>query len=88
MADPQVGQTVHDPILACEVHRCHPRQMGRKAWHALNQLTGNIDAAEVTLSADDLATLDAVSALPAEYPGWMLAMQGAHRRTLLETGEG
>jgi hypothetical protein len=31
------------------------------------------------LSAEDLTALDEVSALPPEYPGWMLAMQGQYR---------
>lgn len=45
------------------------------------QLTENIGATDVSLTAEDLATLDAVSALPAEYPGWMLARQGGNRTT-------
>ncbi len=44
------------------------------------QLDDNIASTKVVLTADDLATLDAVSALPAEYPGWMLARQGEYRR--------
>jgi len=32
------------------------------------------------LTADELKKLDDVSALPAEYPGWMLARQSAERR--------
>lgn len=43
------------------------------------QLTDNLAATTLTLSAEDIATLDSVSALPAEYPGWMLAFQGAAR---------
>ncbi|HEX4769074.1 MAG TPA: aldo/keto reductase [Lichenihabitans sp.] len=43
------------------------------------QLTENIAATEVRLSAEDLAALDAVSTLPKEYPGWMLERQGTHR---------
>jgi len=43
------------------------------------QLADNIGACAVELSAEDLARLDKASALPAEYPGWMLAMQGAYR---------
>jgi hypothetical protein len=35
------------------------------------------------LSADELAELDKVSALPPEYPGWMLARQGQVRREQL-----
>ena len=44
-----------------------------------SQLAENIAAADVTLSADDLKALDAVSALPKEYPGWMLERQGGYR---------
>ena len=34
----------------------------------------------IDLSTDDLVRLDEVSALPAEYPGWMLERQAAGRR--------
>jgi aryl-alcohol dehydrogenase-like predicted oxidoreductase len=44
------------------------------------QLADNIAATTLALAADELAKLDAVSALPAEYPGWMLERQGANRR--------
>ena len=33
----------------------------------------------LTLSAEEMARLDEVSALPPEYPGWMLARQSAER---------
>jgi aryl-alcohol dehydrogenase-like predicted oxidoreductase len=45
-----------------------------------DQLADNIAATRVTLDADELQQLDAVSALPAEYPGWMFARQGENRR--------
>ncbi len=45
----------------------------------VEQLTDNIAATEVELAADDLAALDAVTKLPAEYPGWMLERQGGYR---------
>ena len=48
---------------------------------SMQQLDDNIAAAEVTLTADELNALDEVSRLPQEYPGWMLTMQGASRRT-------
>ncbi|PIP01365.1 aldo/keto reductase [Pleomorphomonas carboxyditropha] len=48
---------------------------------SVEQLDDNIAASEVVLSADELARLDAVSALPAEYPGWMLERQGSERAT-------
>lgn len=43
------------------------------------QLDDNLAATEIRLTAEELATLEAVSALPAEYPGWMLARQSAAR---------
>ena len=45
----------------------------------VDQLEDNLAATELKLSADELAALDKVSALPAEYPGWMLARQGGPR---------
>jgi aryl-alcohol dehydrogenase-like predicted oxidoreductase len=46
----------------------------------MEQLDDNLEAVKITLSADEMKRLDEVSALPAEYPGWMLARQGAERR--------
>jgi aryl-alcohol dehydrogenase-like predicted oxidoreductase len=43
------------------------------------QLDDNLAATQLTLSAADMADLDAVSALPAEYPGWMFERQGSAR---------
>jgi aryl-alcohol dehydrogenase-like predicted oxidoreductase len=45
----------------------------------IQQLDDNIAAADLTLSADEVAKLDAVSALKPEYPGWMLARQAEGR---------
>lgn len=45
----------------------------------MEQLNDNIASARVRLTAEEVATLDAVSQLPAEYPGWMLEFQGAAR---------
>ena len=44
------------------------------------QLTDNLAATEVSLSAAELKSLYAVSRLPAEYPGWMFERQGEVRR--------
>ena len=46
----------------------------------MEQLDDNLEAVKVQLSADEIKRLDDVSALPPEYPGWMLARQGAERR--------
>ncbi len=43
------------------------------------QLADNVAATRVELGADELARLDAVSALPSEYPGWMFTRQGEVR---------
>ncbi len=48
------------------------------------QLADNLAATQVALSAADLAALDAVSRLPAEYPGWMFERQGEFRRKQLQ----
>lgn len=45
----------------------------------VDQLIDNIAATRVSLTADDLDRLDAVTALPVEYPGWMLERQGGYR---------
>lgn len=45
----------------------------------VDQLDDNIAATAVRLTADELAALDKVSALPAEYPGWMLERQAGNR---------
>ncbi|MBN9430954.1 MAG: aldo/keto reductase [Bosea sp.] len=45
-----------------------------------DQLADNLGAVAVDLTAEDMARLDAVSALPAEYPGWMLERQSEGRR--------
>lgn len=45
-----------------------------------DQLADNLGAADLFLSADELKTLNDASALPAEYPGWMFAVQGQSRR--------
>ncbi|WP_031303732.1 aldo/keto reductase [Sphingobium quisquiliarum] len=51
-----------------------------------DQLADNLAAIDVRLSAEDLAALDAASALPAEYPGWMLERQGEYRAHAAQTG--
>jgi aryl-alcohol dehydrogenase-like predicted oxidoreductase len=45
----------------------------------LGQLQDNLAAVELTLTQDELRQLDEVSALPPEYPGWVLPFQGADR---------
>lgn len=45
----------------------------------IDQLHDNIKSTEITLSTDDLKKIDEVSALPKEYPGWMVERQSADR---------
>jgi len=44
------------------------------------QLDDNLAAVDLALTPEEIAQLDTVSALPAEYPGWMFGRQGANRR--------
>jgi aryl-alcohol dehydrogenase-like predicted oxidoreductase len=48
-----------------------------------DQLADNLAATTVTLTAAELKTLGDLSALPAEYPGWMFERQGEIRRKQL-----
>ena len=55
------------------------------------QLVDNLAASDVRLSPEHIAQLDAASALPAEYPGWMLERQSSGRQPTevkAETQEG
>lgn len=45
----------------------------------VEQLDDNLAATEVTLTPEELERLDRVSALPAEYPGWMIERQSGGR---------
>ena len=44
------------------------------------QLRDNLAATELTLTAAELAALDEASALPPEYPGWMVGWQNREKR--------
>jgi aryl-alcohol dehydrogenase-like predicted oxidoreductase len=46
---------------------------------SVEQLNANIKSVEVELSPDDLKKIDEVSALPKEYPGWMVERQSQDR---------
>jgi aryl-alcohol dehydrogenase-like predicted oxidoreductase len=43
------------------------------------QLDDNLAAIDITLTDEELKAIDKVSALPPEYPGWMLAAQSTDR---------
>ena len=75
-----------------EAHGCSPARISL-AWllakpvvtsviigaRRIDQLEDNLAAVDIQLSPEELKTLDQVSALPPEYPGWMLPFQGANR---------
>lgn len=52
---------------------------------SVEQLDDNLKAVEVTLTPEQVARLDAVSALPAEYPQWMLERQQGNGRPAVTT---
>jgi aryl-alcohol dehydrogenase-like predicted oxidoreductase len=45
----------------------------------VTQLEDNLAATRVSLTESELKTLNEVSQLPPEYPGWMMALQGGYR---------
>jgi aryl-alcohol dehydrogenase-like predicted oxidoreductase len=53
----------------------------------LDQLQDNLAAVELVLTPDELRQLDEVSALPPEYPGWVLPFQGVDRLELVDRWE-
>lgn len=52
----------------------------------VEQLDANLACTEVMLTAGEVGQLDAASALPMEYPGWMIANGSAERQALMDTG--
>lgn len=53
----------------------------------VEQLDDNLAATGITLTEEELVSLDAVSALPPEYPGWMLERQQAQHLARLKASE-
>jgi aryl-alcohol dehydrogenase-like predicted oxidoreductase len=46
---------------------------------SMDQLRDNVASTRVELAAEEIKSLDEVSQLAPEYPGWMLALQGQYR---------
>lgn len=75
-----------------EAHKCSPARIAL-AWllakpvvtsvilgaKRVSQLADNLVAVEIRLAAEEMQKLDDVSALPPEYPGWMLPVQAFGR---------
>ncbi|NOK14461.1 aldo/keto reductase [Corallococcus exercitus] len=74
----ETGTTVARVALAWLLHQPHVTTviLGAKTQA---QLDDNLAASELRLSPEQLSKLDAVSKLPAEYPGWMVERQNADR---------
>ena len=78
MAQIALAWLLHQPVVTSVI-------VGAKR---VAQLDDNIAATAIRLSADELAALGKVSALPSEYPGWMLERQGGARaKRLVESGQ-
>lgn len=79
-------------VPIAKAHNCSPARISL-AWllakpvvtsviigaKRIEQLKDNIAAIDVKLTAEQMKQLDEVSALPPEYPGWMLPFQGSNR---------
>lgn len=76
VAQVAIAWLLHQPVVTSVI-------LGAKRTE---QLMDNIAATELVLSEEELATLDTVSRLPAEYPGWMIERQGESRRDQLQQG--
>jgi aryl-alcohol dehydrogenase-like predicted oxidoreductase len=74
----EIGSTVPQIALAWLLHQSAVTTVIIGAKDT-DQLNDNLKAVEVQLSDDHLKRLDEVSKLPAEYPQWMIARQGAGR---------
>ena len=46
----------------------------------LDQLSDNLGAVDIAISAEDIERLDSASALAPEYPGWMIVRQAVYRQ--------
>jgi len=69
---PQValGWLLHQPVVTSVI-------IGAKRPE---QLQDNLKAVDLKLTVDELAQLETVSKLTAEYPGWMIERQSADRK--------
>jgi aryl-alcohol dehydrogenase-like predicted oxidoreductase len=77
------GTSIARVALAWLLHQPHVTSVIIGA-RTKEQLIDNIGSAELSLTNDELDTLDEVSALPSEYPGWMLEFQPRDRLDVLE----
>ena len=74
------GSSVARVALAWQLTRPIRPRASSSVAKGREQLNDNLAAADLVLSAEHVAQLDAASELPAEYPGWMLSWQNRERR--------
>ena len=72
------GASVARIALAWLLHKKHVMSVIIGA-RSVEQLDDNLAAVDVVLSPEDVERLDTASALPQEYPGWMIARQNEGR---------
>jgi len=77
------GVSVARVALAWLIHQPHVTSVIIGA-RTREQLTDNLAATGLKLNGQELETLNKVSALAPEYPGWMLEVQGRNRREALK----
>ena len=77
------GTSIARVALAWLIHQPHVTSVIIGA-RTRDQLTDNLAATDLKLSAQEMETLNKVSALAPEYPGWMLDFQGRNRREALK----
>jgi aryl-alcohol dehydrogenase-like predicted oxidoreductase len=75
----EAGCSVARVALAWQLHKPFVSSVIIGAKN-VDQLADNLAAGDLALSAEQLAKLDAASALPSEYPGWMIPFQDRDRR--------
>jgi aryl-alcohol dehydrogenase-like predicted oxidoreductase len=76
------GVSVARVALAWLLHKEHVTSVIIGAKNT-EQLQDNLAAAQLQLTREEMATLDKVSALPPEYPAWMVDRLSADRLGLL-----
>lgn len=75
------GASIAQVALAWLLHQPHVTSVIIGA-RTREQLVDNVGAAALKLTTEDLESLNEVSALPSEYPGWMLAFQPQDRESI------
>ena len=102
VVDKERAWTIIDALRPiADAHGCSPARVAL-AWalsrsavtsviigaKRMDQLQDNLAAVDLVLNDEELARLETVSALPPEYPGWMIGAMGADRMGPLDLWQG